>query len=154
MKNSVFFHISNNEITNKKLVRQAFECLKDGRYLLSIESNNNRSTQQNKYYFGSVLPLIKEGLKEIGYREITTVEQTHELLKFMFLKKQIVNENTGEVLETIGSTTKLTTTEFNEYIDRIAQFAAEFLGVEVMPPNTQVPMFAQYDFENNVTIIE
>ena len=154
MKNSVFIHIKQGQITNKKLVRQAFQCLKDGRYELTLESKNNRSLQQNKYYFGSVLPLIKEGLKEIGYREITTVEQTHELMKFMFLKKQIVNENTGEVLETIGSTTKLTTIEFNDYIDRISQFAAEFLGVEILPPNTQVPMFAIYDFENNVTIIE
>lgn len=32
MKNSVFIHISNNQITNKKLIRQAFEVLKDGRY--------------------------------------------------------------------------------------------------------------------------
>jgi hypothetical protein len=75
-------------------------------------------------------------------------------MKFMFLKKQIVNENTGEVLETIGSTTKLSTTEFNEYIDRISQFAAEFLGVEIMPPNKQVAMFAEYDSEINATIIE
>lgn len=154
MKNSVFFHISKNEITNKKLVGEAFRCLKDGGYELTIESKNNRSTQQNRYYFGCVLPLIKDGLKEVGYREITNNDQTHELMKFMFLKKNIVNENTGEVLETIGSTTKLTTIEFNEYIDRIAQFAAEFLGVTVPPPNTQVPMFATYDSSVNATIIE
>jgi hypothetical protein len=154
MKNSVFIHISNNQITNKKLIRHAFEVLKDGRYEVTIQSKNNRSDQQNKYYWSGLIPAVKEGLKEIGYREITTAEQTHELMKFMFLKKQIVNENTGEVLETIGSTTKLSTTEFNEYIDRISQFAAEFLGVEIMPPNKQVAMFAEYDSEINATIIE
>lgn len=154
MKNSIFIHISKNEITNKKLVRQAFECLKDGRYEVTIESKNNRSNQQNAYYWSGVIPTIKEGLKEIGYREITTNEQTHELMKFMFLKKQIVNENTGEVLETIGSTAKLTTIEFMEYIDRIAQFAAEYLSIELLPPNTQVPMFATYNESLNAIIIE
>lgn len=154
MKNTVFVHISNNQITNKKLIKQAFDCLKDGRYEVTIESKNHRSNQQNRYYFGSVIPLVKEGLKEIGYREITTNEQVHDLMKSMFLKKQIANEITGEVLESIGSTTELSTIEFNEYIDRIAQFSAEYLSIEILPPNTQVPMFAQYDFESNVTIID
>lgn len=112
---------------------------------MSIESHNHRSTLQNAYYWSGVIPLVKEGLKEIGYREITTNDQTHDLMKFMFLKKQIVNELTGEVMKTIGSTTKLTTIEFNEYIDRIAQFAAEFLSVNIPPPSTQVPMFASYN---------
>lgn len=154
MKNQIFIHISKNQITNKKLVRQAFECLKDGRYLLSIESHNHRSNEQNRYYWSGVIPLVKEGLKEIGYREITTNEQTHSLMKFMFLKKQIVNELTGEAIETIGSTTKLTTIEFNEYIDRIAQFAAEWFGTSIPPPSTQVPMFAVYDSDVKATIIE
>ena len=145
MKNQTFFHISNNAITNKKLVKEAFEGLKDGRYLLTLESHNNRSNDQNKYYWSGVIPLVKEGLKEIGYREITTKEQTHDLMKTMFLKKNIVNEITGEVLESIGSTTDLSTIEFSEYIDRIAQFSAEYLSIEILPPNTQVPMFAIYD---------
>jgi hypothetical protein len=147
-------HIQDGKIVNKVAIKKLFTELNDGHYIASIVNHNNRSTQQNRYYFGSVIPAVKEGLKEIGYREITTTEQTHELMKFMFLKKQIVNENTGEVLETIGSTTKLSTTEFNEYIDRISQFAAEFLGVEIMPPSTQVPMFATYDSEINSIIIE
>lgn len=142
MKNQIFIHISKNQITNKKLVRQAFECLKDGSYQVTIESKNNRSNPQNRYYWSCVLQLVKDGLKEVGYREIDTVESVHDLMKYMFLKKQITNEQTGEVIETIGSTTKLSTLEFMEYIDRIAQFASEMLGVVVPPPNTQVPMFA------------
>lgn len=141
MKTQIFIHITHNQITNKQVIRKAFEALNDGRYLVSIESNKNRSGQQNRYYFGCVLPLIKDGLIDVGYREISTNEETHDLMKYMFLKKQITNEETGEVIETIGSTTKLSTIEFNDYIDRIAQFAAEMLGVVIPPPNTQVPMF-------------
>lgn len=141
MKTQIFVHITHNQITNKQVIRKAFEQLKDGRYEVTIENKNHRSGQQNKYYFGCVLPLVKDGLIDVGYREINSNEQVHDLMKYMFLKKQIVNEETGEVIETIGSTTKLTTIEFNDYIDRIAQFAAEMLGVVIPPPNTQVPMF-------------
>ena len=141
MKTQIFVHITHNQITNKQVIRKAFEALNDGRYLVSIESNKNRSGQQNRYYFGCVLPLVKDGLIDVGYREISTNEETHDLMKYMFLKKQIANEETGEVIESIGSTTKLSTIEFNDYIDRIAQFAAEMLGVVIPPPNSQTELF-------------
>ena len=141
MKTQIFVHITHNQITNKQVIRKAFEALNDGRYLVSIESNKNRSGQQNRYYFGCVLPLVKDGLIDVGYREISTNEETHDLMKYMFLKKQIANEETGEVIESIGSTTKLSTIEFNEYIDKIAQFAAEMLGVVIPPPNSQTELF-------------
>jgi len=141
LKTQIFVHITHNQITNKQVIRKAFEALKDGSYLISIENSKKRTSPQNKYYWSGVIPLVKDGLIDVGYREITSNEQVHDLMKFMFLKKQIANEETGEVIETIGSTTKLTTTEFNDYIDRIAQFAAEMLGVVIPPPNTQVPMF-------------
>lgn len=150
MKTTVFIHITHNQITNKKVIRKAFEALKDGRYQLTIENGNHRSGQQNRYYFGCVLPLVKDGLIDVGYREINTNEATHDLMKYMFLKKRIVNEETGEVIETIGSTTDLTTIEFNEYIDRIAQFAAEMLGVVIPPPNSQVELFYKQDLKPSI----
>ncbi len=121
-------HISNGEIVNKITVRNAFKDLADGRYSLKIEAANKRSLNQNAYYWGVVLPLVKDGLRDIGYREIKTIDDTHEALKYMFLKKQIGNENTGEVIEILGSTAKLTTVNFNEYIEDIAKWCAEFLG--------------------------
>jgi hypothetical protein len=150
MKTQIFIHITHNQITNKKVIRKAFEQLKDGRYLVSIESGNNRSNPQNAYYWGCCLPLIKDGLIEVGYREITSNEQVHDLMKYMFLKKRIVNEETGEVIETIGSTAKLTTIEFMEYIDRIAQFSAEMLGVVIPAPNTQMDIFYKQDLKPSI----
>jgi len=150
MKTTVFIHITHNQITNKQVIRKAFEELKDGRFKVTIESNNGRSSDQNKYYWSGVIPLIKDGLIDVGYREINSNEAVHDLMKYMFLKKQIVNQETGEVIETIGSTTKLTTIEFSDYVDRIAQFAAEILGVVIQPPNTQVPMFYTQDLKPSI----
>lgn len=99
--------------------------LKDGRYLVSIENSNHRSGQQNRYYFGCVIPLVKDGLIEVGYREVNNNEAVHDLMKYMFLKKLITNEETGEAIESIGSTADLTTIEFNEYIEGISQFSAD-----------------------------
>lgn len=99
---------------------------------------NHRSDQQNRYYWGGVVPIVCEGLNGVGYR--ITQADTHEYLKHTFLKDKIVNEQTGEYLETIGSTTKLTTTEFMEFIQDIQRWASEFLGVYIPDPNEQTEL--------------
>jgi hypothetical protein len=140
MKYQIFIHITHNQITNKQVIRKAFEELKDGRYLVSIESGKNRTNPQNRYYWGCCLTLVKEGLQDIGYREVRTNEDAHEVLKYLFLKKLIPNEETGEVIEILGTTTKLSTTEFNEYIERIIQWASEYLNIQIPLPNEQLEM--------------
>lgn len=130
-------HIVNGEITNKITLRQAFNRLKDGRYIVKIDNFNKRSLNQNAYYHGVVVPLVKDGLNEMGYKEIRTNEDAHEVLKSMFLKKQIPNEH-GEFIELNGSTAKLTTVEFMEFKEDIQQWAAEYLGINIPDPNEQL----------------
>lgn len=97
------------------------------------KKRKRRSTEQNRYYWGVVVPLIQSGLKEIG--EFVTIEDTHEILKIKFLRRQRVDENTGEVIfERTASTADLSTVEFLEYIERCALFAAEWLGVTIPEP--------------------
>lgn len=140
MKTQIFVHITHNEITNKKVIRKAFEDLKDGRYQVTIESNKNRSENQNKYYWGALLPIVKDGLRDMGYNEVKTNEDAHEVLKYLFLKKRIPNEETGEVIELLGTTTKLSTVEFNEYIDQIIQWGVEYLNIQIPLPNEQLQL--------------
>lgn len=140
MKTQIFVHITHNQITNKQVIRRAFEELQDGRYLVSIENGKNRTSPQNRYYWGCILPIVKDGLREAGYREVKTNEDAHEVLKYLFLKKRIPNEETGEVIELLGTTTKLSTVEFNEYIDQIIQWAAEYLNIQIPLPNEQLQM--------------
>ena len=140
MKNQIFVYITHNQITNKKVIAKAFKELQDGRYLVTIESNKNRTSPQNRYYWGCCLPLIKDGLQDIGYREVKTNEDAHEVLKYLFLKKRIPNEETGEVIELLGSTAILTTVEFNAFIDEVIQWAAEYLNLQVPLPNEQLTL--------------
>lgn len=134
-------HIHTGEILNKKVVKNAFANLKDGAHMVKITNKNKRSNNQNAYYHGVVLPIILQGLKEVGYNEVKTVNDAHEVLKYLFLKKQIPNVNTGEVITTLGSTARLTTIEFMEFIEQIQQWAAEYLNVQILAPNEQLQIF-------------
>lgn len=134
-----FINISNGHITNRKVVASQFD-LPDGSYLVTIRSKKNRSIPQNRYYWGAMLPMIKKGLNEAGYNEVKTINDAHEVVKGLFLKKYISN-NEGTALEISGSTAELTTVEFNELIEKVQQWAAEFLGIEIPDPNEQIIMF-------------
>jgi len=112
----------------------------DGRYHFTIKKKNNRSLPQNAYYHGCIVPEIKRGMYEIGYDEIST-NQVHELLKAKFLQKEIINKHDGEVILVPGSTATLTTIEFNEFIEKCQKFAAEYLGIVIADPNTQVSLW-------------
>lgn len=43
-----------------------------------------RSTFQNSYYWGAVIPIVRQGLQDNGI--MFTPSQTHDLLKYRFLK--------------------------------------------------------------------
>lgn len=99
-----------------------------------IRLAGKRSSPQNRYYWGAMLPIVKEGLKGVGIE--MSKEQTHELLKYKFLKREFVT-NDGDILQIIGSTTELSTKEFNEYIESIQIWSAEYLNVNIPDPNEQ-----------------
>lgn len=91
---------------------------------------------QNAYYFGVVLPVVQAGLIEAGYK--VGKENTHEFLKSMFNKKELVNNQTGEILPTVGSTAEMSTVEMMEFFQEITIWAAEFLNVQIPAPNEQI----------------
>ena len=134
-------HIEQGKLTNPKVFRKNIDELKDGAYLVQIKIRKQRSLNQNAYYWGVVVDMVKDGLVNIGYDEIREADQVHELLKSMFLKKQMVNHNTGEVIEIPGSTAGLSTIDFNSFIDDVAKWCSEYLGFALPMPNEQTSIF-------------
>ena len=97
--------------------------LKDGRYTLSLERiKSNRSLNQNRYYFGAVLPPIAE---YTGY----STEEMHEYYKARFLKKRTLTIGDDE-REVVPSSTKLSTDEFSQYIEKIINHASD-MGISI-----------------------
>ncbi len=116
-------------VTGKRLFHAALQRFPDGAVIVSVKvARPSRSSQQNRYYWAVVLPPIAD---YTGY----TVDETHEVLKQMFLPKQVaVCDGNGEVVGAFvigGSTTRLTRAAFTEYLERIREFARERLSVEI-----------------------
>jgi hypothetical protein len=92
--------------------------------------SGKRSHRQNALWWVYVTILANE----IGYNK----NEMHEILKMKFLKKQKVDEKTGECFEYLGSTTELNKTEFGEMINSLVQWAAETFNVVMPLPDTQL----------------
>ena len=88
---------------------------------------SQRSLNQNNYYFGVVVEILSG---HTGY----TAEEMHEILKYKFLKTiKVIPDKEG--MPYIKSTTKLNTGEFEEYLAKIKQWAAQELDVFIPDPN-------------------
>lgn len=73
--------------------------------------------------------------KELGYSK----EEMHNICKFRFLKREKIIESTGEVMEYLESTTRLSRTQFAETIDNLVQWAAE-MNIILPLPNEQMTL--------------
>lgn len=103
----------------------------DGPAVLTIEREAaTRSPQANAYYWGVVVRLLAD---HTGH----TPDETHDVLKIMFLPKDVaIASQVGEVVAEFvigGSTTGLTIGQFADYVDRIRQWAFEQLDVSIPP---------------------
>jgi hypothetical protein len=135
-KNWCILRIRNGKLENPEQVRKLFDQLRDGKWLMEIGQANKRSEQQNRYYFGIVVPLVQEGIKHLGTE--LTKQETHEFLKGKFNYQEIINKQTGEYIQVPRSTTILNKEAFSEYIAKIQQFSAEFLNVVIPDAGEQL----------------
>lgn len=95
--------------------------------IVSVEKPKKiRSNQQNRYYWGGVLGTVS---LETGH----TTEDLHEIFKRKFLPKRFIVWN-GKEVAMVGTTTELTTKEFNEYIERIIAYCSSELLMTTPTP--------------------
>ena len=108
---------------NPATFRKAFYLHEGKQVQLSVtRKREKRSSNQNKYYWGVVLPLIAE---ITGY----TIDESHDAMKMQFLVKRTAK------VPTTKSTTDLSTAEMEEYLESIRRFAAVELSCYVPLPN-------------------
>ncbi|SFW16594.1 hypothetical protein [Chitinophaga sancti] len=128
-------HIENGKIANPAAIRKQFNELRDGMYLVKVSPRKVRSLSQNAYYWAVVCGMVRDGLRDAGYDDVLTDEDAHEVMKHLFLKKDIVNKKTDESIPSTRSTTELTTFEFSNYIEQIITWAAQYLNIVIPYPN-------------------
>lgn len=97
----------------------------EGKPVTIVLGKKKRSTKQNNYYWGAVLPTISD---HTGH----TVNELHEAYKKLFLPRKLITVNGKQVYLT-GSTQDLSTGGMVEFIMRISAEAAE-MGIILPSP--------------------
>lgn len=141
MNYEIISEVKNGSLTrNRNLIKDAIATFEGKQVVIKIEKfKKKRSTQQNRFYYGIVIPIVQNCLKEAGH--IMTNESTHDLIKLKFLKETLfVNETTGEVIERIKSTTELSTSQFMDLLAEINNFTFEYFGVSLPSPNDDLTL--------------
>lgn len=141
MKHTIRSKVENGKlIRNRKQLNDVVASFEGKEISITVEkAKKKRSNPQNAFYHGCVIPIMKDALKSTGYT--MTNEAVHDLLKLRFLKETIlINEDTGEYIDRIKSTTELSTTQFMEFIMEIQQFAVEYFSVTIPDPNSETTL--------------
>lgn len=122
-------------IEDKISFLQEIKKYQDRNFLISVEPiKNKRTIKQNAYYWGGVIGTLCQTFE--GH----TSQEMHELMKIKHLSKEIQLRvvRKGIMIEEniiVSSETKtLSTTEFNEYIERIRQWALEYYECYIPTP--------------------
>lgn len=136
--------IQNRRYLNKQELVKLLQSLKDGKHLIRISAYSKRSLRQNAYYHGVVVPMVRQGLFDAGYMEVTEDEDAHEIIKRLFLKKKYASDTNGDEVVITGSTRKLTTIEFNQFLAEVIQWAAAYLSIVIPDPNSAYAMLSDY----------
>jgi hypothetical protein len=97
-----------------------------------------RSSEQNRYYWGVVIPYILRAFIELGNAlqegNKEHIGLVHIFLKRRFLESKKVSNANGELIEFDPTTTGLTTFQFMGYLAEIGQWAAEDLHIVIPEP--------------------
>ena len=139
MKYSINTKIVDGKISNnKESIIKIFKEFEGKNITISIQrQKTKRSNNQNKYLWGCVYPLIKQGFYETC-GETFTIDEVHEIMKLKFNFIELTNESTGEVITAPKSTTKNTKFEQEQYHEQCRQFALEWFNITIPLPNEQI----------------
>jgi hypothetical protein len=123
----------NFAINNKQDKQSLFNYLKelDSDYIVSVKKQrNNRSNMQNNYYWACIVQPLGQ---ELGYFP----DEMHDTLKVKFASEwQSIEINEKQIgLQTVNSTARMNTKDFEIYADQIRVWALTELGVRLMLPN-------------------
>lgn len=100
---------------------------------------NKRSNPQNKYYWGVIVPIFQNAIKE-QWGEIWAIKDVHEFLKANCNFTELVNEDTGEILRKTKSTSENSTSDQEQFHEKCRKLCYEFLGAEIPLPNEDLKL--------------
>lgn len=120
---------------NRGEITNALKSFEGKTIKLTIEKfANKRSNNQNSYYWGVIIPILKDAIfNEWG--EVWSKEKTHDFCKMQFNYFEKINVETGKIVRVPKSTTENTSTTQEEFHLEIRKFVKEWFNVEIPLPN-------------------
>ena len=129
-----------NFIRNRRTIKKAVEQFEGKQVVLIIQQKRTqRTNNQNSYYWGCIIPLMKKGLEETT-GEVFSNTEVHEWLKSQFNFKELINEDTGEIIKLPKSTSDNSTTEQEVFHEEIRRFALEWFNIIIPLPNEDLKL--------------
>jgi hypothetical protein len=142
-KISIISNVNNGTLKrNRNLIKSAIASFEGKDIEITIQRKRKvRSNPQNAYYWGVVLPLVQSGLID-ATGETRDLNSIHYqiLLPLLSINREIVNTDTGQVINEKITSSEMTTTEFSEYILSIQKWSSEFLGINIPYPNEELTL--------------
>lgn len=134
-KITIYTEVVNGKLTNSNKIIEAYKSFEGKRIEVTIQrAKKKRSNSQNRYYWGVIVPLFQQGIKEC-FGELWSSEKTHEHLKLNFNFEEKVNFKTSEVTRLYKSTSENSTIEMEEYQEKIRTWMFENMDIVVPLPN-------------------
>ena len=133
--------VNGNLATNRRRIKEivsSFEGLEID--ICFSKKRKKRSNEQNAYYWGVIIPLFQQGIKEC-FGEMWDINTTHEHIKSQFNKEEKVNIKTSEVVQLYKSTTENSTIEMEEYHEKIRNWMLENMDIICPLPNEDLTLF-------------
>jgi hypothetical protein len=125
--------IKGGYIQNRTESATFFRRKADGDYRLRLYPYRVRTLDQNEYYWAVVVPLVRDGLIELGHDDVKNDADAHLKMKNQFIGK--VDPDFFSLLEKRKlTTTTLCTIQFSNYLEMIFQWSAEYLCVPIPNP--------------------
>jgi len=114
-----------------QMFNKAIKGLKGEKYYMLIKPyRKKKSYAQQKFYFGTIVPMIADAMGEPPERRM----KVHK-----YLCKELLTVKDGQ-LEYVESTKldRWTTVEWNLYMERLQRWGVEFWGINLPEPNEGV----------------
>ncbi len=125
-------------IQNRDLLDEFCMRFPAKKWMLKITRRSaKRSLPQNKFYWGVVVHMIRMGLLNLGHD--LNKDEVHAFLKQKFNAVQVVNKD-GWAEDIPGSTATLNKIQFGEYLEKIFQWASEYLSITIPSPNEKLTL--------------
>ena len=131
----IFTHVSSDgklPLIISQNIKKELLFFKNKHVQINIKGiGNNRSTKQNKYYWGVVIDDITLAINEAGGSIRPTM--VHELLKNeLGIHEMITVGNTQK--EVCKSTAEYNPKEFEDYLEKCRAWAVDILNIEINLP--------------------